>query len=325
MNKPGGIESSNTLLANYWHATTIFPQDNSIIPQFSFYSSDYRLKVDINGGAWCPKHMVSRALKEYLQIDLLQPHVITAVRTQGRFGRGQGQEYTEAYVIEYWRPGMKWTRWKNAQGKEVSTELVEGIPEVPSRWNWRIYEQLNRTSFYCNSWICSRDRSGNSLCRVLSFITSSTTLYSSTRSSRPPPDVVFVFTECGCAFITLFCNRDIEIWRVSLFQFSLGGSGGSKYTFQKDRRTRWGYSLRESIARINYTNQMGTTMIYISSCLLAGPPGQLEHVQRSGECTASNHFCNENPNFSLQSIRADSLLAGGGGRLSQRWWVSAGM
>lgn len=64
--------------------------------------------------------MVSRALKEYLQIDLLQPHVITAVRTQGRFGRGQGQEYTEAYVIEYWRPGMKWTRWKSAQGKEVS-------------------------------------------------------------------------------------------------------------------------------------------------------------------------------------------------------------
>lgn len=63
--------------------------------------------------------MVSRALKEYLQIDLLQPHVITAVRTQGRFGRGQGQEYTEAYVIEYWRPGMKWTRWKNAQGKEI--------------------------------------------------------------------------------------------------------------------------------------------------------------------------------------------------------------
>ena len=69
--------------------------------------------------------MVSRALKEYLQIDLLQPHVITAVRTQGRFGRGQGQEYTEAYVIEYWRPGMKWTRWKSAQGKEVSER---GIP-----------------------------------------------------------------------------------------------------------------------------------------------------------------------------------------------------
>ena len=79
-----------------------------------------RLKVDNNGGAWCPKHMVSRGLKEYLQIDLLQVHAITAIRTQGRFGKGQGQEYTEAYVLEYWRPGFEtWLRWKSIQGKEV--------------------------------------------------------------------------------------------------------------------------------------------------------------------------------------------------------------
>lgn len=65
--------------------------------------------------------MVSRGLKEYLQIDLLQMHVLTAIRTQGRFGKGQGQEYTEAYVVEYWRPGfVKWERWKNIQGKEVN-------------------------------------------------------------------------------------------------------------------------------------------------------------------------------------------------------------
>lgn len=64
--------------------------------------------------------MVSNALKEYLQIDLLSVHVITAVRTQGRFGKGQGQEYTEAYVLEYWRPEFtSWKRWKNTQGKEV--------------------------------------------------------------------------------------------------------------------------------------------------------------------------------------------------------------
>lgn len=79
-----------------------------------------RLKVDNNGGAWCPKHMVSRNLQEYLQIDLLSNHVITAVRTQGRFGKGQGQEFTEAYILEYWRPGFsKWERWKNILGKEV--------------------------------------------------------------------------------------------------------------------------------------------------------------------------------------------------------------
>lgn len=84
-----------------------------------------RLKIDNNGGAWCPKHIVSRGLKEYLQIDLLQMHVITSLRTQGRFGRGQGQEYTEAYVVEYWRPGFtKWERWKNIQGKEVCIRFI---------------------------------------------------------------------------------------------------------------------------------------------------------------------------------------------------------
>lgn len=90
-----------------------------------------RLKTDNNGGAWCPKHMVSNALKEYLQVDLLQTHVITAIRTQGRFGKGQGQEYTEAYVLEYWRPGFdKWQRWKNTQGKEVSKSTARRIQYV---------------------------------------------------------------------------------------------------------------------------------------------------------------------------------------------------
>lgn len=82
--------------------------------------------------------MVSRNLNEYLQIDLLSLHAITSIKTQGRFGKGQGQEFTEAYVVEYWRSsfGNKWKRWKNIQGKEVrvmvmcrkkvSTYLVEG-------------------------------------------------------------------------------------------------------------------------------------------------------------------------------------------------------
>uniref|UniRef100_A0A1I8PY60 Protein kinase domain-containing protein n=1 Tax=Stomoxys calcitrans TaxID=35570 RepID=A0A1I8PY60_STOCA len=89
------------------------------------------LKVDNNGGAWCPKHMVSRGLKEYLQIDLLQVHVLTGIRTQGRFGRGQGQEYTEAYVVEYWRPGMEgWKRWKSIHGKEILPGNINTYSEV---------------------------------------------------------------------------------------------------------------------------------------------------------------------------------------------------
>ncbi|XP_017773503.1 PREDICTED: discoidin domain-containing receptor 2 isoform X2 [Nicrophorus vespilloides] len=79
-----------------------------------------RLRNDKNGGAWCPRQMVSRDAKEYLEISLDGLYVITAGKTQGRFGNGQGQEYAEEYMIEYWRPGFaKWIRWKNRDGKEL--------------------------------------------------------------------------------------------------------------------------------------------------------------------------------------------------------------
>lgn len=83
-----------------------------------------RLRNDKNGGAWCPRQMVSRDAKEYLEINLEELHVITGCRTQGRFGNGQGQEYAEEYMIEYWRPNFtKWVRWKNREGKEVNCEI----------------------------------------------------------------------------------------------------------------------------------------------------------------------------------------------------------
>ncbi|XP_054744294.1 discoidin domain-containing receptor 2 [Anastrepha obliqua] len=101
------------------------------MPELLYGGVWLELKVDNNGGAWCPKHMVSRGLKEYLQVDLLQVHVITAIRTQGRFGKGQGQEYTEAYVLEYWRPGFeKWLRWKTIQGKEILPGNINTYSEV---------------------------------------------------------------------------------------------------------------------------------------------------------------------------------------------------
>lgn len=66
--------------------------------------------------------MVSRHAKEYLEIGLDDLHVITGVKTQGRFGNGQGQEYAEEYMIEYWRSGFNsWARWKDRDGKEVCT------------------------------------------------------------------------------------------------------------------------------------------------------------------------------------------------------------
>lgn len=46
--------------------------------------------------------------------------MITATGTQGRFGNGQGVEFTEAYILEYWRPRLgKWIRYHNNKGEEV--------------------------------------------------------------------------------------------------------------------------------------------------------------------------------------------------------------
>jgi len=47
--------------------------------------------------------MIGRDAAEWIEIDLRGPHVITAAETMGRFGNGQGAEYAEAYVIEYYR------------------------------------------------------------------------------------------------------------------------------------------------------------------------------------------------------------------------------
>ena len=61
------------------------------------------------------------ACSRTLQIDLHTVHVITATETQGRFGNGQGQEFTEKYILSYWRPELgKWVRYRDSTGNEVS-------------------------------------------------------------------------------------------------------------------------------------------------------------------------------------------------------------
>nr|KAF7415573.1 hypothetical protein H0235_012165 [Vespula pensylvanica] len=81
----------------------------------------YRLKTESLGGAWCPKNQITKEAKEWLEIDLHTVHLITATATQGRFGNGQGVEYSEAYLLEYWRPRLgKWVRYRDIKGQEVS-------------------------------------------------------------------------------------------------------------------------------------------------------------------------------------------------------------
>ncbi|XP_060809572.1 discoidin domain-containing receptor 2 isoform X2 [Amyelois transitella] len=81
-----------------------------------------RLNQEIKGGAWCPKPQITTESTEWLEIDLHSVHVITGTGTQGRFGNGQGAEYAEAYVLEYWRPKLgKWVRYSSADGQEILT------------------------------------------------------------------------------------------------------------------------------------------------------------------------------------------------------------
>ena len=85
-----------------------------------------RLHSDVSGGAWCPAKTVSRDTPaEYLEVDLKTMHVITATYTQGRFGNGRGQEYAEAYKIQYWRPGLThFIDYHDAIGRKVIVKLI---------------------------------------------------------------------------------------------------------------------------------------------------------------------------------------------------------
>lgn len=79
----------------------------------------FRVRQDIAGGAWCPKSQVDKNAFEYLEIDLRSPHVLTAIETQGRYGNGQGKEYTTHYMLQYRRPGKDWIRYRNRRGAQV--------------------------------------------------------------------------------------------------------------------------------------------------------------------------------------------------------------
>ncbi|KAK4026918.1 hypothetical protein OUZ56_015941 [Daphnia magna] len=78
-----------------------------------------RVRVERNGGAWCPRQQATHQPRDWLEIDLKTDHVITAVETQGRFGNGQGQEFAEHFLLEYWRESLaKWVRYKDTKSEE---------------------------------------------------------------------------------------------------------------------------------------------------------------------------------------------------------------
>ncbi|XP_052219527.1 discoidin domain-containing receptor 2-like [Dreissena polymorpha] len=110
--------------------------DDTVGPKFA------RIRTETMGGAWCPKPMISQNSYEYLQIDLGKLSVVTMVEIQGRFGNGQGQEYTEQFLLEYQREDMgEWMRFRDKQGTELFkgnentylTEMREVTPPIIGR------------------------------------------------------------------------------------------------------------------------------------------------------------------------------------------------
>ncbi|KAK2719726.1 hypothetical protein QYM36_005266 [Artemia franciscana] len=79
-----------------------------------------RVRQERLGGAWCPNQPTMHEPSDWLEVNLKTTHVITTVETQGRFGNGQGQEYAEHFMVDYWRESLgKWTRYKNYKGEEI--------------------------------------------------------------------------------------------------------------------------------------------------------------------------------------------------------------
>jgi len=82
--------------------------------------SGFRIRQEKNGGAWCPKAQISSEVREYLEIDLDEDHLVTWTETQGRWGNGQGQEFTEAFTVEYWRKSIgRWVEYKDSRDSKV--------------------------------------------------------------------------------------------------------------------------------------------------------------------------------------------------------------
>ncbi|KAJ8931655.1 hypothetical protein NQ314_015412 [Rhamnusium bicolor] len=103
-----------------------------------------RVRNEVNGGAWCPQTQATPETKEWIEIDLHTVHMITAAETQGRFGNGQGVEFAESYMLEYWRPRLnKWIRYRSRTNGElikgnINTYLESKTPLDPPIWASKI-------------------------------------------------------------------------------------------------------------------------------------------------------------------------------------------
>uniref|UniRef100_A0A0K0ER77 receptor protein-tyrosine kinase n=1 Tax=Strongyloides stercoralis TaxID=6248 RepID=A0A0K0ER77_STRER len=78
-----------------------------------------RIRTETGAGAWCPLSQINISSNEWIEIDFPTNMVITAIETQGRFGSGEGQEYTPMLKVKYKREGMgPWASYKDSSNNE---------------------------------------------------------------------------------------------------------------------------------------------------------------------------------------------------------------
>ena len=84
--------------------------------------------MDRSGGAWCPKQQIAENVNEFLEIELNSVSVISGIATQGRYGNGRGQEYAEAFRLEYWRSELsQWRPYRRWDNNEVRSSITDHV------------------------------------------------------------------------------------------------------------------------------------------------------------------------------------------------------
>ncbi|CAF4746271.1 unnamed protein product [Rotaria sp. Silwood1] len=128
--------SSNVILSEYEQCNAPLGMELGLIADSDLTSSSThdvssvgpqmsRIRIELEGGAWCPNKPIGPKSYEYVQIELHKLHFINAIETQGRFDNGHGNEYAEYYQIEYQRESNT-SHWITYYNKKTNKNILKG-------------------------------------------------------------------------------------------------------------------------------------------------------------------------------------------------------
>ncbi|XP_072041216.1 epithelial discoidin domain-containing receptor 1-like [Amphiura filiformis] len=98
-----------------------------------------RLNLNLGGGAWCPDSVrpENTGGYEYLEINLINMTMVTAVSMQGRWDFGHGREYVKKFRLEYTTNDGSWMRYKDQNLETVfdgnsDTQTIKTVDLSPA-------------------------------------------------------------------------------------------------------------------------------------------------------------------------------------------------